>query len=479
MSRRGKKNRSVALPRLFLLAPILFLWAGTGWAEGPRIVQALVSLPLRGPPSSPQADGPEEYLSISARDAKGRLVLVGWPDEGGATAGTVQGGDAQTTASSPAERGGAGSETGNPWGLPSANSVDKLKMYDLSWSGRGFVSSIAQHVGTGPAESETRWLRDGEGRLIRLELREKAALAATLDLSWNGRGDEAVLVLRDQSGKAIQGGDLLVGEAGLSGRAVSLSLVDGSGADDGSLQFAWDAEGRLSRWNRRAAPTAVAMGMEGPTQKTDSSRIAGASSGPGGPSGSSESRKAQVNMDIERLLFPFWPHDALSFELFEDLSPFGVSPVPHRVHDAGPVLLTFDRPEDGHVDFLWEGPGRLSEARAFTKDGEVLASLNCRYDARGLLVEEDSTKVKKKAESLAGRESPDSAAAVPSEGAVPTRERVSWLLTYRLDRSGAWTACSLFSRVEGPGALSPLAMVVRQSRILGADEPAGSAAASP
>ncbi|HUX36668.1 MAG TPA: hypothetical protein VMV44_02080 [Rectinemataceae bacterium] len=422
-------------------APVAGAVAAAGGTAG-RKVTALVSRSLSGAPSAPMAEGEEGFLSIEARDAAGRLVLLGWAKAGAGGAASSKG---ATTLPVPAL----------------SSSIDDFLIYTFYRDSQGRVTSIGERKGSGPLEATSSWIRGDDGRLQRIERREKGKLAESLSFSWDGSGGSARLLLLDGEGSPKGGGLLETGEGGIEGRSVFLSLVDADGKDDGGLSLAWDAGGRLTRWAIRKGPKAETGPAGSPagataSQGADSASDALASAAAGGAiaaGGAATIGGAATSPGILDLLFPIWPRDQASFELFASLvAPAGNGDF-RAFSESGPLILPFDRPKEGSIDFLWDGQGRLLEAIQTDASGTRIASLEYRYDQRGLLVDE--------AYSGTGEDGAKDAAI---------------LRVYRLDSRRRWLECSSFERSDRPlqGGLRPLEWIGHKILVLPPQTPAAS-----
>ena len=126
---------------------------------------------------------------------------------------------------------------------------------------------------------------------------------------------------------------------------------------------------------------------------------------------------------------------------------------------AGPLVLPFDRPKDGAVEFLWDGWGRPLECRVTDGVDALRSSFSCRYDKRGLLVEEDIVAMNEAGKAAsptpaatapptpAATAAPMATAAVTpfaTQSAPSSRVEASLFFFYRLDAKGGWLASSAF-----------------------------------
>ncbi len=421
ISPMGKARTKVSVSAgLFAAAALFCLGAMPLLAEpGPTKVPpqplealALVTRSLSGAASSPMADGEVGIVSISLRDRAGRLALVGWAaaKEGGTGANQSASGPIKPTI--PA--------------LATASSIDDVTLYDIGRDSRGRVASVAERKGGGPFAAITTYTRDDAGRLVRVERDEKGKVAEILSLQWDGEGSRARLLLFDGKNTLKGSAMLRNGEAGIADRTALISMSDEQNADAGGLSLAWDSSGHLTEWKVLAKASKPGVTVPGAASGADAS----AGSGSQGPDGA-----AAKSPGIEELLFPIWPKDATSFELFAELAaPMGRADF-RAFAASGPFQLPFERPKDGAVELLWDGQGRLLEGKEFDAGGALLSSFTCRYDRRGLLAEERYA----------------------SEGA-------SLLYAYRLDSRSGWSACSAFLMPEEtqPDILWPLAWFSRQ-----------------
>jgi len=428
------------------LAILFAALALTGLGAQARTEEYRVSA-LSGPPEAPRAALEGSLILVESFDRQGRLVSVGrgprpQPGGSGTGAGTVTG------------AGGPGAVSASPGKAP------ELHWLDIAYEAGGRVSSLTERKAKGEAASQTRRLRDGSGRLVRVERLEKGEVVEILSILYEGSGRRATLALREAGGALLSTALLDLGQGGVEGRSLDLSILDATGAEAGGLALALDGAGRLVRWEALVPPSAAA-GKEG--RKAQRPVAAGPVQG-GGP----------ALPGIAELLFPLFPSDPAGFELFARLETGSVNFSALRASGLGDLGL--ERPSEGRVELLWDGAGRLLEARSLDSAGAPTGWAGFRYDGAGRLVESE----------LSGRFVAPAGGGAPKPGAGPpavaapaapasevpaaevTVERQVLLFTYfaGADPGTAWRARSTFLRSEPPAppSLSALEYLERLIR---------------
>jgi hypothetical protein len=485
------------------------------------------SFPLIGPPSAPLAEGEGTLVSVETIDEYGRLrswgrlpaekAVTAEPGAGTATSPSAgPGAGPAGAAMGPAGAAiGAGAATGTL--APGAGGTvpkkagpyDGLSFFDLSYDSRGRLVGLAERKGSAASVAGQRRSYDPEGRLVTVERYEKAMTVLRLEIAYEGSGLRAKAIVRDAKGALIEAASLSFSGGGLAGLTLDIVTTSAEGTDSGAVSLAWDAAGRLVRWEERGAPVpaAGAGGAASPMAGTSPSASAtnAAQDGTAVAKGSPPAAVPAATSGVEGgsgsepslldLLFPVWPTEAPAFEIFARTAISGPKAEYAAFRASGFGSLPFGRPESGRVEFLWDSAGRLLGAERMDGAGLVDASLACRYDGRGLLVEEELLAPSKvdpvRAESSrpSGAATPAtiapanstvpanstapaaSGAGVPAGSGAPaaqapgspasppaTPEMLRIVHVYSVDAGKGWKVRSSFTRVAPPvpGDFSPL-----------------------
>jgi YD repeat-containing protein len=258
---------------------------------------------------------------------------------------------------------------------PMAEGGSTLEYRYCTYDAKGRLSSETR------AEAETEEpfrretiLRDLEGRPSLLLIEEQGEITFSLEYSYSGSGESALIRIMDGYGKLIAYDEVILGEGAASGLALRASRFDPAGRPQGELFASVDWRALLSRIEYLAPPELAEVGGPAgadPTKKPETAKA-------------KEDTAAAAPPPPGYLLTPALPGAAPwkggPASGGPRPRPFPVFPVEASEGGEGRV--------SGSADFLYDGEARLLRARAFDPEGQLLVSIEYEYDWRGLLTAE-------------------------------------------------------------------------------------------